>query len=568
LIFAQFFQAVGRLCLNLRHQSEGAKLKAREQLKVDIVGLLHEKKISVDDARQALNVSKRTIERYLSLYQSYGVMFARHGNAGRAPVNKTNHQVISNAQALMKNKYFDFNITHALDKLKVEDGIKINRETFRKSCHEIGMVKRATRRRGKVRRARERTAQNGVMLQMDGSPHRWFGDIESCLIGAIDDASSTVCEAEFFESETTLGCLKVLKNIIEKKGLFHILYTDRAGIFGGPKRNLFSQVKRALDELGIQIIFANSPQAKGRIERLWNTLQDRLIPEMRLRNIRSFETANHFLQNVYLPNDHNKRFAVVPTVLESAWRKVPASVNLDDIFCIKELRQVKADHTFSWNGKIYQITSDFKYSIMHQKIEIRTMLDGGWAVYFADRKIEVTQHFVRPKIAVAHAAAVLINEADAFKVRKDGHVEYKNGYYSVDEKYIGELVRVSEQDDTLLIYHNHDLIESHQKLLRGFSASTKPAHIGPWEKQLRPGSIYRRAASQIGPSCERMVFIILQRGQGVVDNRAIWAILALRKSYGQRALEDACAQAINISSCDYRGVSALLRLRYTKRKSG
>ena len=146
----------------------------------------------------------------------------------------------------MKEKYFDFNLTHAMEKLVKDEGIKINRETFRKACHEINLVKKAKRRKRKVHRLRTRTAQAGVFLQMDGSPHRWFNNEVSCLIGAIDDASNENYYSEFFESETTVGCLKVLRKIIEKKGLFNILYVDRAGIFGGPKRVHFSQVKRAL----------------------------------------------------------------------------------------------------------------------------------------------------------------------------------------------------------------------------------------------------------------------------------------------------------------------------------
>jgi hypothetical protein len=111
----------------------------------------------------------------------------------------------------------------------------------------------------------------------------------------------------------------VLKKVIEKKGIFQIPYVDRAGIFGGPKRAHFSQVKRALKELGIHVIFANSAEAKGRIERLWSTLQDRLIPEMRLRKIRSNQAANHFLQEQYLPNDYASKFTVVPENLQTAY---------------------------------------------------------------------------------------------------------------------------------------------------------------------------------------------------------------------------------------------------------
>ena len=202
---------------------EGANVDAKKQLKLDIISLLETRKISIDEARLALGVSQRSIERYLKQYQSGGATFVDHGNTGRAPVNKTDSDLIFKAKKLIKDKYFDFNLTHALEKLVSDEGLVINRETFRKNCHEIGMVKRAQKRRSKVRKARDRIAQAGVMLQMDGSPHRWFGRQESCLIGAIDDATSEVCGAEFFESETTIGCLKVLKNIVERKGLFNIL---------------------------------------------------------------------------------------------------------------------------------------------------------------------------------------------------------------------------------------------------------------------------------------------------------------------------------------------------------
>jgi len=202
---------------------------------------------------------------------------------------------------------------------------------------------------------------------------------------------------------------------------------------------------------------------------------------------------------------------------------------------------------------------------MNQKIEVRTYLDGAWAVYFADRKIEVEQHHIQPALSVEQVLEYVPTAEDAFKVRKDGHIEYQGGFYSVAEKYIGTQVRVGERSDVVLIYHKTKLIETHGKIIKGLrSASTKPEHRGPWERQLRSGSLYRRTGSQVGPSCERLVFIILQRGQGVIDNKNIWSILNLRKSYGRKALEEVCGLAIKISTCDYRGVSALLRLRYKK----
>ncbi len=169
-------------------------------------------------------------------------------------------------QKLIKEKYFDINLTHLKELLEEHEQIQVKRETLRMWAHEIHHVKRAKKRRAKARKRRDRMDSEGLLLQMDGSPHHWFGDEKSCLIAIIDDATSEVY-AEIFKSETTIGCLKVLKDVIAKKGAFKTLYVDRAGIFGGPKRCNFSQVQRACNEMGIEIIFAKSPQGKGRIER-------------------------------------------------------------------------------------------------------------------------------------------------------------------------------------------------------------------------------------------------------------------------------------------------------------
>lgn len=540
-------------------------MNSEKQLKLDIISLLDQKKISLGEAIVSLDVSERTVLRYLEGYRKLGPKFVDHGNTGRSPVNKTSPEIIQRSKLLMKEKYFDFNMTHALEKLSSKEGIKINRETFRQTCHEIGLVKKAHRRVSKVRNIRDRMAQEGVMLQMDGSPHRWFGNVESCLIGAIDDATSEVLGAEFFEAENTIGCMQVLKGIIERRGLFSFLYTDKAGIFGGQKRINFSQVKRALSELGITIIFANSPQAKGRIERLWGTLQDRLVPEMRTLGISTHSEANAYLQGHYLQHEHNQRFKVVARNLTPAWKSLPPGINLNEVFCIKEFRAMKGDHTFSWNGLMFKVASDEKYLIKGQKIEVRTYLDGSWGCYFADRKIDVERHHIQPRLSVIETVQITEQEEDTIKVRKDSHIQYQNKYYSVDPKYIGQLVTVREHDGLIIIYHRKQMIESHARLMTpALSASTKPEHLGPWQKSLHQSSIYRKAAREIGVECDKLVFTILQRGQGIIDNKSIWAIIGLKKAYKGSAIEEACKKASELGLCNYRGVQSILNLRYKR----
>jgi len=224
-------------------------MDSKSQLTVDIVTKVAEGKIDIVNAAKLLNKSRRTVERYLQRYREVGIQFVIHQNTGNAPPNKTSNTTKRRVQSLIKKKYFDLNLTHLGELLQENEGIHVKRETLRNWAHEIHHVKRAKRRRSQVRKRRERMESPGLLLQMDGSTHRWFGDKKSCLIAIIDDATSEV-HAEFFEAETTLGCLKVLRDYIARRGLFKALYVDRAGIFGGPKRCNFSQVKRACNELG------------------------------------------------------------------------------------------------------------------------------------------------------------------------------------------------------------------------------------------------------------------------------------------------------------------------------
>jgi hypothetical protein len=210
------------------------------------------------------------------------------------------------------------------------------------------------------------------MIQMDGSQHNWFGNKKSVLIAAIDDATSEIPYAEFFSSEDTFNCMKVVKNIIKRFGVFQVLYTDRAGIFGGSKRQNFAQLKRACEELGIQVVYAYSPEAKGRVERLFQTLQDRLVVEMRIRNISTFETANTYLQNEFLPGLYSDRFVVPPQNQESAYQTLIQNIDLDQIFCLKDYRKIYNDHTISLDAKIYRFKPADGLSIAGHEVEIRT----------------------------------------------------------------------------------------------------------------------------------------------------------------------------------------------------
>ncbi len=365
-------------------------MDAKAQLTVDVIAKVAQGKISIINASKLLSKSRRTIERYLQQYQKVGIQFVIHRNTGRTPANKIPDRLKRQVQSLIKEKYYDVNLQHLAELLEKHEGLRVKRETLRGWAHEIHHVKRAKRRRSQVRKRRERMESAGLLLQMDGSPHRWFGDRKSCLIALIDDATSEV-HAEFFESETTEGCLKVLRDYIAKRGIFKALYVDKAGIFGGPKRCNFSQVQRACEELGIEIIFANSPQGKGRIERSFDTFQDRLVPELRLRNITDMPSANQYLQEVFIPDYWQKNIAVKAQNIKSEFKPVPAHISLENICVQKAYRKIRRDHTFSYGNQFYLIDSPLRYSIANQKIEIRKQYDGRFTAYFADRKLRVSE---------------------------------------------------------------------------------------------------------------------------------------------------------------------------------
>lgn len=363
-------------------------MSKNDQFKHQIVSDFLSGKLSRRESAELLNVRERTITRLAKRVKEKGLFGMFHGNRDRCPKNKKSSCFKNEVMKLVQEKYYDFNMTHCLEILKAQHELVVTYPTFRRWCHEKQMVKRRKRRRGSVvRNHRVRMPAEGLLLQMDGSPHRYNGKDNWCLIAAIDDATSDIPYAEFFLSEDTINCMTVMQKIIEKMGIPYAIYVDKAGCLGGGKRSEFNQFKRACEELNIRIIFASSPQAKGRIERTWDTFQDRIIPEMRIRKIHRMPAANDYLQNQFIPNYWATQNKVVARDLEKKYQPVPAEINLREIFCLKEHRSVKADHTVSWENVTYHLESPLKYSIHGQKLEFRTYQDLTWKAFFAGSQI-------------------------------------------------------------------------------------------------------------------------------------------------------------------------------------
>lgn len=346
-------------------------------------------KISRADAALLLKKTERTIARKARKVEREGLKGIKHGNTGRRPINKKSDLVKASVCRTIKRDLFDYNMTHMRETLKANSGITVAYTTLRRWCHELNIVKRRYKsKKPNTRKKRHRMANEGFLLQMDGSPHFFVPGKQWVLIAAIDDATNNIAAAEFFESETTLNCMAILNQIITTKGIPWGIYVDRAGWLGGGKRQQFGEFKRACEELGIELIFANSPQGKGRIERWFQVPQDRLVAELRTRKITDIENANTYLKNIFIGEYWNVKKTVAPREAEVKYRKLDPALNLREIFSMRDYRKVNYDNTFRWKNKTFQILNP-PGTIVNQEIELRFYQDGESSVWFADRKLDV-----------------------------------------------------------------------------------------------------------------------------------------------------------------------------------
>jgi len=305
------------------------------------------------------------------------------------PNRKISEVCVRKILKLRRSIYYDFNIMHFMDKLHEVHKINYSYESIRKILVKEKL--HAPRKRRKIHRQRRRMPQAGLLVQMDSSEHKWLGHIKERwhIIAMIDDATNEVSEAGFFSKDTLFNNMKVLRRFIEKKGLFMSLYVDKASHFkttrhGGLCYNISeeqeeTQIERALEELGINIIPANSPQAKGRIEVTFRLFQDRLIKEMRLSKVKDYSEADKFLKEKFLPW-YNSRYT---HEAESSYSPLPQDKNLDTIFCIKKTRTVNNDNTVQIYSHIIQILpSRLKRTFAKLKVDVCLLEDNSAFVLY------------------------------------------------------------------------------------------------------------------------------------------------------------------------------------------
>jgi len=343
---------------------------SRKQLnRFDILNKASDGFITVKEAAEALGLSERQIKRLKKKVRDGGADGVIHGNSGKQPSNKIPDKTRAEILRLRKlPEYENSNFRHFTEILEREHGIIVSHASVCAILGSVGIKSPKTKRRRKPHRSRKRRAQAGLLLQMDATPHTWFaGDRKTySLHGAIDDATGQITGLYMTKNECLHGYFELFRRTIGNYGIPVSVYADRHTIFQSPntKKNELdpsvtindTQLGRCMKELLVTLIPAKSPQAKGRVERLWGTLQDRLPVEFAINKINTLEEANAFLETYIY--DFNANFAVEPEKSQNAFRAPDANENIDHILCIKEKRVIDAGGVFSYGGKSFKIIDD------------------------------------------------------------------------------------------------------------------------------------------------------------------------------------------------------------------
>ena len=349
------------------------------------------RKLTQIEAASLLGMSERSFRRYGKRFEADGADGLFDRRLAKVPQNRVGVDTVMKMLALFDTQYWDFTPKHFHEKLVASHGFKHSYNWIRLTLQARGRIRKAPGR-GAHRRKRARRALPGMMLHQDGSSHEWVPGQWWDLIVTMDDATSEIYSAIFVDEEGTMSSFLGVGDAIRAKGLFCSLYADRGSHYwhtpeaGGKvdKANP-TQFGRALNQLGIELIPAYSPEARGRSERMFGTLQNRLPQELRLKGITTMEAANRFLAEEYLPK-HNERFSVTPSGEGSAF--VPFAGDLNDILCVKEERVVGKDNTVRYKNRCLQIPADsHRNHYVKARVRVHEYSNGQLAVFHGPRKL-------------------------------------------------------------------------------------------------------------------------------------------------------------------------------------
>jgi transposase len=347
------------------------------------------RRLTADEAGELLGMSGRHFRRLLGRYDEDGAEGLRDRRLGKPSPRRAPLAELTRMQMLYQERYRDFTVKHFHEQLVERHGYRLGYTVTRLALQGAGLVAPRARRGSPHRKKRERRPLPGMLLFQDSSMHRWIGalDHDLDLVVTLDDATGAICSAILVEQEGTMSSFQGLGETIAGQGLFRALYTDRGShYFHTPKaggkvdKTRPTQVGRALAQLGITHIPSYSPEARGRMERAFGTLQNRLPPELRLAGIATIEAANRYLREVFVP-DHNARFAVPAAEPGSAF--IPyAGRPLEDVLCVQESRQVGRDNCVTWKGLALQIPPQrHRHHYVRANVRVHEYPDGRLAIF-------------------------------------------------------------------------------------------------------------------------------------------------------------------------------------------
>ncbi|HAM52642.1 MAG TPA: ISNCY family transposase [Nitrospiraceae bacterium] len=381
-------------------------MNQKELKQLHVIHKVLEGSLTQKQAAEVVSLSERQIRRIIRRIEAEGDKGIQHRSRGKQSNRRLPKKLTERVVQLYQEKYQGFGPTLITEKLLELEGIAVSKETVRTWLIEAGQWQKGRKVRTH-RQWRERKSCFGEMLQLDGSHHDWFeGRRPKCVLMAyIDDATSRVY-GRFYEYEGTIPAMDSFKRYIRKYGIPMSIYMDKHTTYKSTAEpsiedeingtTPLSEFGRALTELAVEIIHAHSPQAKGRIERLFKTLQDRLVKEMTIRGISTIEEANNYL-HIYLAA-HNKRFAVKAKEQDDLHRDIPKGLNLDKILCIRTVRSLRNDFTVAHNSKLYQIEKGVK----SKEVTVEERINGSMFITLNDVRLpfrEITARPEKPKAA-------------------------------------------------------------------------------------------------------------------------------------------------------------------------
>jgi transposase len=359
----------------------------------DVILKAMAKKLSWLEAAEIAGMSVRNMQRKRQAYVEYGYTGLFDQRRGKRSIHRVPMETAERVLALYRDRYFDLNVRHFHEKLREDEGIQLSYSWVKQALQGAGLVARR-RKRGPHRRRRPRRPLPGMLLHIDGSTHRWFQDDRYYdLIVLLDDATSEIYYAQLVEEESTATVMAGVREVIERKGVFCSLYSDRGShFFYTPKageavdKSRPTQFGRALKELGIQMIAAYSPQARGRMERSYGTWQGRLPQELRLAGLTSLEEANRFLREHYI-REFNAKFTTPAAEKGSAFRKCGRR-DLDWVFSLQTERVVSKDNTVAIGDRWWQIEKcRWRHSLAGQTVTIHQHLNGTVSIRFGPHTV-------------------------------------------------------------------------------------------------------------------------------------------------------------------------------------